>query len=89
MRKPRDKPRTILKLFRIALFVGRDEYAVVPLRPHLGTALKVFRLLKQNGDRSTCRVSLTPYGTHCQCRAFRRRRRCQHIRLLCAAGMLN
>jgi hypothetical protein len=89
MRKPREKPRTIIKLFRIALFVGRDEYAVIPLRPHPGTALKVYRLHKQNGDRSSCRVSLTPFGTRCQCRAFRRRRRCLHVRMLRAAGMLN
>lgn len=89
MSRPLKKPRDVIKLFRIALFVGRDEYLVIPLRTHPGTALKAYWLRKQNGDHSTCRVSLTPLGAHCQCKVFRRRRGCQHVRILRAAGMLS
>ena len=89
MRSQKTKPRSIIKLFRIAFFVGRDEYVVIPLYSHPGTALKAYRLRKQNGDRSTFRVSLTPLGVCCQCKAFKRWRRCQHVRMLRAAGMLN
>lgn len=89
MRSQKQKSRCIIKLFRITFFIGRNEYAVIPLHSRADFALKAFRLRKLTGDRRIYKVSQTPLGIHCQCKAFKRWRRCQHVQMLRAAGMLH
>jgi hypothetical protein len=89
MNSPSKKPRHVLAFFRITFECGSDTYTVIPLSPDPGIAKKAFRLRKQTGDRQVYDVCLTAHGPECDCKGFLYRRRCKHIRMLTAAGMLD
>jgi hypothetical protein len=82
------KSNPIIKLFRITFHCGADEYLVVPLQIDPSTALKAYRLKKLTGEHTSYQVRLTERGVGCQCKGFLRWKRCKHIRMLRAAGMI-
>jgi hypothetical protein len=85
----RKNTRPVVKLFRITFQTGDDEYLVIPLQPDPAVARKAFRLRKQTDDRQVYDVRMTPAGPECDCPGWLVRRRCKHVRMLRAAGMLD
>ena len=83
------KPRRTVQFFRLVIQLGKDEYSVTPFQPATTVARKAFRLRKQTRDQTTYEVRVTATEVKCSCPGFHFRKRCKHIRMLRAAGMLD